>query len=70
MGNAHLKWAFSEAACLFLRQSEKGKTWLARRERKSGKAKALAILAAKLGRAVYHLLRREEVFDEAKFWSA
>jgi hypothetical protein len=28
----------------------------------------LAILAAKLGRAVYHLLRKREAFDEERFW--
>ena len=32
IGNAHLKWAFSEAACLFLRESEQAKRWRARRE--------------------------------------
>lgn len=33
---------------------------------KRGKAKALAILGAKLARAMYHMLRKEEVFDEGK----
>src|SRR5204862_7816415 len=58
IGNAHLKWAFGEAACLLLRESEAAKKWLARKERKSGKARALGALSAKLGRAVYHLLRQ------------
>src|SRR5436190_1689197 len=62
IGNAHLKWAFSEAACLFLRESEQAKRWLARREKKHGKARALGALAARLGRAVYHLLRKGEPF--------
>jgi len=66
IGNAHLKWAFGEAACLLVRHCTRGKTWLARKEKKHGKAKALAILAAKLGRAVYHLWRKREVFDEAR----
>jgi transposase len=69
IGNAHLKWAFSEAACLFLRGNERAQTWLQRREAKHGKAKALAILAARLGRAVYWMLRRAEVFDVERFWS-
>jgi len=51
MGNVHLKWAFSEAAVLFVRHSEQGKTLLARLEKRFGKGKALSILAHKLGRA-------------------
>jgi transposase len=27
IGNAHLRWAFGEAACLFLRSSERAKKW-------------------------------------------
>src|SRR5262249_11924123 len=41
IGNAHLKWAFSEATCLFLRESPRAKAWLARREKKHGKKRAL-----------------------------
>jgi transposase len=70
IGNAHLKWAFSEAVCLLLRQSPKAKTWLARREKRHGKKKALGALAARLGRAVYHLLRKGEVFDETRFFAS
>src|SRR5262249_8185512 len=54
-GNAHLRWAFGEAACLFLRASERAKFWKQRQARKRGEGKALVILAARLGRAVYHL---------------
>ena len=70
IGNAHLKWAFGEAACLLLRESEAAKTWLARKQRKSGKARALGALAAKLGRAVYHLLRKREAFDATRFFAS
>jgi transposase len=70
IGNAHLKWAFGEAACLLLRESEAAKKWLARKERKSGKARALGALAAKLGRAVYHLLRKQEAFDVKRFFAS
>ena len=70
IGNAHLKWAFGEAACLLVRHSERGKSWLARKEKKHGKAKALAILAAKLGRTVYHLWRKREVFDETRVFAS
>lgn len=58
MGNVHLKWAFSEAAVLFLRHATGGKRFLARIEKKHGKGKALSILAHKLGRAVYYVLAR------------
>src|SRR5215510_11992454 len=70
IGNAHLKWAFSEATCLFLRESEQAKKWLARREKKHGKARALGALAARLGRTVYHLLRKQEVFDAQRFFAS
>ena len=69
IGNAHLKWAFSEAACLFVRHSERGKRWLERRAKKHGKPAALAHLAAKLGRTVYHLWRKGEVYDEARMFA-
>jgi transposase len=68
IGNAHLRWAFAEAACLFLRSSERAKKWKQRQAAQRGAGKALAILAARLGRAVYHMLRRGEAFDEERFW--
>jgi len=70
MGNAHLKWAFSEAAVWFLRENERAKTLVARLESKVGKKKALSILTAKLGRAVYFILLRREVFEEERFFAA
>jgi len=68
IGNAHLRWAFAEAACLFLRCSERAKKWKEKQAAQRGEGKALAILAAKLGRSVYHLLRKGEAFDEERFW--
>jgi transposase len=68
VGNAHLRWAFAEAACLFLRGSERAKRWKQEQAAQRGEGKALAILAAKLGRAVYHMLRKREAFDEQRFW--
>jgi transposase len=68
IGNAQLRWAFGEAACLFLRSSERAKKWKQKQEKKRGEGKALAILAAKLARAVYHLWRKAEAFDEDRFW--
>jgi transposase len=68
IGNAHLKWAFSEAACLFLRHSARAKKWKQQQAARRGAGKAMAILAARLARAVYHLLRKKEAFDEDRFW--
>jgi len=70
MGNAHLKWAFSEAAVGFIRLSPGGKRYYARLERKHGKGKALTVLAHKLARAVYHMWQRNQVFDEGTFLAA
>ena len=67
MGNVHLKWAFSEAAALFLRWNAPGKKYFARIEKKYGKGRALSILAAKLGRAVYYMLLRKKPFDIKRF---
>lgn len=63
IGNAYLKWAFSEAAVLFLRNNPAGPKYLARLEKKHGKGKALTVLAHKLARAVYYMLKRRVVFD-------
>jgi transposase len=68
IGNAQLRWAFGEAACLFLRGSDRAKKWKQKQEKKRGAGKALAILAARLARAVYHLWRKAEAFDENRFW--
>lgn len=68
IGNAHLRWALGEAVTLLLRESDQAKRWLARQEKKRGKGKALGILAAKLGRAVYWMLRRQQAFDVKRFW--
>ena len=62
IGNAHLKWAFSEAAVLFLRDHPAGQKYLARLEKKHDKGKALTILAHKLARAVYYMLKRHGGF--------
>jgi transposase len=67
IGNAYLKWAFSEAAVLFLRNNPVGQKYLARLEKNHGKGKALTVLAHKLARAVYYMLRRDTVFDMDKF---
>lgn len=67
IGNAYLKWAFSEAAVLFLRNNAAGQKYLARLENKHGQGKALTVLAHKLARAVYYMLQRTTAFDLEKF---
>jgi transposase len=67
IGNAHLKWAFAEAASLMLRSFEPARSWMQRQSKKRGKKKAHAILEAKIGRAVYHLWRKQIAFDSKKF---
>jgi transposase len=62
IGNAHLKWAFSEAATLFLRNNPQGQKLLSRLEKKPDKGKALSILAHNLGRALSSMLRRQTAF--------
>jgi transposase len=69
IGNGHLRWAFAEAACLFLRRSDRAKSWKQKQAAQRGNGKAMAILAARLARAVYHMLRKGEAFDEERFWS-
>jgi transposase len=53
IGNAHLKWAFGEAAALLLRNNPQGQKYLARLEKQHDQGKALNILTHKLARAVY-----------------
>src|SRR5262245_56494928 len=67
IGNADLKWAFSEAAVIFLRHKPVGQKYLTRLEKKHGKGKALTVLAHTLARAVYYLLRRDTVFEMDQF---
>jgi transposase len=67
IGNAYLRWAFSEAAVLLLRNNPAGQKYLTRLEHKHGKSKALTVLAHKLARAVYYMLKRDTVFDMPKF---
>jgi transposase len=68
IGNVHLKWAFSEAACLFLRGNPPAKRYHQRLVSRYGNAKALSIIAQKLGRTVYTILKRRTPFDAKRFF--
>jgi hypothetical protein len=70
IGNAHLKWAFSEAAVIFLRGNPTAKHYVDRLAKRHGKGKALSILAHKLGRAVYFILKRKQPFDKERFFAS
>ena len=63
IGNAHLKWAFSEAVPLLKRCCPEVSDFVDRIEKKHGKARAFSYLAVKLGRAVYYMLKRNEAFE-------
>ena len=66
-GNPQLKWAFSEAVSLLLANSPTVKAAYDRLKKRRGRGKALSILGARLGRAVYLVLKRGDIFDEHKF---
>jgi transposase len=67
IGNSYLKWAFSEAVILFLRETREVQPYIRRIERKYGKDKAKGIVAHRLGRTVYYMLKKKQVFDIRKF---
>jgi len=67
IGNVHLKWAFSEAAITVLSHFPESKRLHDRLKRKFSKGKALSILAHKIGRTVYFMLKRNQAFDPDRF---
>ena len=67
IGTAHLKWAFSEAATLCLRNTPQGQKLLVRLETKPDTGKARRLLAHKRGRAVYCMLKRQVACEMAMF---
>jgi transposase len=70
IGNAYLKWAFSEAAVLFLRDNPTGQKYLTKLENTHGQGKALTLLAQQRARAVYYLFTRHTAFDLHTFLQA
>ena len=55
IGNANLKWAFSEAAKFFVRCNEPAQKYIDRLVKKHTKDNVLSIIAHILGRAVFSL---------------
>jgi transposase len=70
IGNAHLKWAFGEAAALMIRETDEAKAFVEKLTKQRGKARAVALLAAKIGRAVYWMMKRKQPYDAALFWKS
>jgi transposase len=67
MGNAYLKWAFSEATLLLIREKQEIKDLHLKLKNKHGKARALAIISHKIGRTVYYMLKNKQAFDIRHF---
>ena len=67
MGNAYLRWAFGESATLMLRERDEVKAYHQKLKNKHGKAKAMAILSHRIGRAAYFMLKNQRAFDVKKF---
>ena len=68
IGQAHLQWAFAEAAVLCLRDHPAAQQDLARLEKNHEKGKALTIRAQKLARAVSHRPTRQVAFERERFF--
>lgn len=66
MGNQYLKWAFSQAVVVAKRRDPM-KKYAENLTAKHGKTKANAMIAHRLGRTVYYLLKRGQVFDMKQF---
>jgi transposase len=65
LGNPYLRWAFGEAAVLAKRHSMI-RPYAQQLEKKHGKFKGNAILANKLARAIYNMLKSGTSFDMEK----
>ena len=51
-----------------LRDCAEAKRFVAKKEKTTGKGKAMSILAARLARAIYVMLKRKEPFNRKKFF--
>jgi len=68
IGNPHLKWAFSELAIYSVIHCPEIKLFFQKHLlNKYSKGKAYSVLAHKLGRAVYFMLKKGVVFDPYKY---
>jgi len=67
IGNPYLKWAFSEIAICCKRTNPLMRAYAKKLEAKHGKPVANAILASKMARSVYFMLKDQKGFDPKKF---
>ena len=67
MGNAHLKWAFSQATALLIKSDDKVHALMQRHTQKYGKPGAMRRLSQKLARTVYYMIKQERLFDLNRF---
>jgi transposase len=67
IGNAHLKWAFSEIGAAMLRVSAPVRLWWSAQSGEHGKVGAHARLRHKIALAVHSMLKHDTVFDVKKF---
>ena len=68
MGNAYLKWIFTEVAIHCKRHDARLNRYFQILEAKHGRSRSNRIIAYKMERAVYYMLKRTEVFGYDKFW--
>jgi len=66
IGNGHLKAAFSQIAVLYLRNNLNATKYFKGLKKRMSQAKAMSLLAHKLGRCVYYMLKKKSVFDETR----
>ena len=67
LGNAYLRWAFGEAAVICKRDNPQIKAYAKRLEATHPKMVANAILANKIARSVYFMLKHGKGFDPEVF---
>ncbi len=67
LGNPYLRWAFGEAAVICKRDNAEIKTYAKKLENQRPKQVANAILANKLARSVYYMLKNGKGFDPKVF---
>ena len=53
-----------------LRCGEGAQQFVTRKARKYGKSRAMTLLARKIARAVYYMLKQKEPFDELRFFAS
>jgi transposase len=70
LGNPYLRWAFGEAAIIAKRDALLGPLAQRLEARLNNKFKANTVLAIKLARAVYFMLKQKTVFDPERLVAA